>query len=158
MAQWDGAIAERNESSAQDAADSNFAKWDDRRCEDSVPHGEVCRADSPQRSENRSIECFGRGFIEAEKDMQLRIAPLMRTGSFVVLGTGPDTLAMYLSHRGTLFGTSVQPVENQSFDDPLRIGQMLSAVIFKGSKSLVVKAIRPLNRLWGGLRFGSAAS
>ena len=82
----------------------------------------------------------------------------MRSGSFVVLGTGPDSLSMYLSHRGTLFGTSIQPVENQSFYDPLRIGQMLSAVIFKGGESLIVKAIRPLNRLWGWLRFGSTAS
>jgi len=82
----------------------------------------------------------------------------MQSGSIVVLGTGPDPLAMYLSHRGTLFGTSIQPMENQSFYDPLRIGQMLSAVIFKGSKGLVVKAIRPLNRLWGWFRFGSTAS
>jgi len=95
--------------------------------------------------------------MEAEEDTQLRIAPLMRTGSFVVLGTGPDALAMYLSHRGTLFGASIQPMEDQSFYDSLWIGQMLSAVVFKGSKSLVVKAIRPLNRLWGWLRFGSAA-
>ena len=86
------------------------------------------------------------------------IAPLMRSGSFVVLGTGPDPLAMYLSHRRSLFGTRIQPVEDQSFYDPLRIGQMLSAVIFEGSKGLVVKAIRPLNCLWGWLRFGSAAS
>ena len=52
----------------------------------------------------------------------------MRRGSFFVLGTRPDPLAMYLSHCGTLFGTRIQPVEDQSFYDPLRIGQMLSAV------------------------------
>ena len=81
----------------------------------------------------------------------------MRSGSFFVLRTRPDPLAMYLSHSGTLFGTRIQPVEDQSFYDPLRIGQMLSAVIFKGGKSLVVKAISPLNRFWGWFRFGSAA-
>lgn len=113
----------------------------------------MCRADSPQPSENKSIEVFGRGFIEAEKDTHLRIAPLMRTGSFVVLGTGPDALAMHLSHRGTLVGTGIQPVEDQSLYDPLRIGQMLSAVIFKGSKSLAVEAIGPLDGLRMRFRF-----
>jgi hypothetical protein len=34
---------------------------------------------------------------------------------------------------------------------------MPSAVIFKSGKSLVVKAVRPLNRFWGWIRFGSAA-
>jgi hypothetical protein len=81
----------------------------------------------------------------------------MRGGSFFALGTSPDPLAMYLSHRGTLFGTRIQPVKDQSFYDPLRIGQMLSAIIFKGSKGLVVKTVRPLNRFGRWFRFGSAA-
>ena len=81
----------------------------------------------------------------------------MRSGSFFVLGTRPDPLAMYLSHGGTLFGTRIQPMQDQSFYDPLRIGQMLSAVIFKGGKSLVVKPISPLHRFGGRFRFGSAA-
>jgi hypothetical protein len=117
----------------------------------------VCRSGFAATVRNKNVEAFGRSFIEAEKDTPLRIAPLMRSRSFVVLGTGPDPLAMYLSHCGTLFGTRIQPVEDQSFYDPLRIGQMLSAVIFKGAKSLIVKAIRPLNRFWGWFRFGSAA-
>jgi hypothetical protein len=45
----------------------------------------------------------------------------MRSGSFFVLRTSPDPLSMYVSHCGTFFGTRIQPVEDQSFYDPLRI-------------------------------------
>jgi hypothetical protein len=31
------------------------------------PNGEVCRADSPQRPENKSIEVFGRGLSRPKK-------------------------------------------------------------------------------------------
>lgn len=76
-----------------------------------------------------------------------RLEPLMPASSFVVLGAGTDPLAMNLSHRGPLFSARIQPVEDQRFYNPLRIGQMLSAVIFKGSEGFVVETIRSLNRL-----------
>ena len=76
--------------------------------------------DSPLLEINR-IEAFGRGVIKDEKPLRLRIETFMRSGSFFVLGTSPDPLSMYLSHCGTLFGTRIQPVEDQSFYDPLRI-------------------------------------
>ena len=63
----------------------------------------------------------------------------MRSGSFFVLGTSPDPLAMYLSHCGTLFGTRIQPVEDQSFYDPLRIGQMLAQSSSNAAKVLLSK-------------------
>jgi hypothetical protein len=82
----------------------------------------------------------------------------MRSGSFFVLRTSPDPLAMYLSHRGPLFHIRIQPVQYQRFDYPFGVCQVLRAIIFKGSERLAVEAIRPLDRLGMGFRFRRATS
>ena len=65
---------------------------------------------------------------------------------------------MFLGHRPAYLRIGFQPKENQGLNDPLGIGKMLRAVIFKSSESLGVEAIRPLDRLRMGFRFRRATS
>jgi hypothetical protein len=73
-----------------------------------------------------------------------------RDDLFLVLRSRTDSLAMHLSHCGTLSRARIKPMQYQGLNDPFGIGQVLRAVIFKSSEGLVVEAIRPLDGL--GLR------
>jgi hypothetical protein len=64
----------------------------------------------------------------------------------ILFGRGTDPPSMFLGHRPAYLRIGFQPKENQGLNDPLGIGKMLRAVIFKGFKYLRVETVGALNR------------
>ena len=64
----------------------------------------------------------------------------------ILFGCGTDPPSMFLGHRPAYLRIGFQPKENQGLNDPLGIGKMLRAVIFKGFKYFRVEAVGALNR------------
>lgn len=58
-----------------------------------------------------------------------------------------DPFAVLVRHRRTRLRIGIQPVQNQCFDNSLRIGKVLGAVIFECLEHGCIEAVGPLDRL-----------
>jgi len=84
-------------------------------------------------------------FFSVVRAMNRIVFAMLQTS--IVVWRDANTPSMFLRNRRTCLGIGIEPMKNDRFNHPLRIREVLCAVIFKRLEKFGVEAISSLDGL-----------